>query len=167
LHSYEAQHDPEGVALETILTAPLVVAHWINAQYYFSSVDPEVLGAGTKTVHNLIGGSGVISGPTGDLRLGLPWQSIGTRAGLHHEPVRLLVVVDAPRERIDRIIDSAEIVADLVLGEWVIMVRPAAEPGTWERRTREGWQPYELAATDTTATTTRTDTTRTTEEEAA
>ncbi len=142
LHSYDQRHDPEGIALETILTAPLVVAHWINAQYYFSAVDPEVFGAGSKTVHNLVGGAGVVSGPTGDLRLGLPWQSIGTRAGLHHEPVRLLVVVDAPRERIDRIIASAEVVSDLVHGEWVIMVRPGATPGEWERRTRDGWQPY-------------------------
>lgn len=142
LHSYEPQHDADGIALETILTAPLVVAHWINAQYYFSAVDPEVFGAGSKTVHNLVGGSGVVSGPTGDLRLGLPWQSIGTRAGLHHEPVRLLVVVDAPRERIDRIVASAEVVADLVHGEWVILVRPGATPGSWERRTRDGWQPY-------------------------
>lgn len=167
LHSYAAQHDPDGVALETILTAPLVVAHWINAQYYFSAVDPEVLGAGSKTVHNLIGGSGVISGPTGDLRLGLPWQSIGTRDGLHHEPLRLLVVVDAPRERIDRIIDSAEIVADLVHGEWVIMVRPGPAPGAWERRTREGWQPYALTTSSTRTDSTRTDSTVTTEEEAA
>lgn len=142
LHSYEQGHDPDGIALETILTAPLVVAHWINAQYYFSAVDPEVFGAGSKTVHNLIGGAGVVSGPTGDLRLGLPWQSIGTRAGLHHEPVRLLVVVDAPRERIDRIIASADVVADLVHGEWVIMVRPSSIPGQWERRTRDGWEPY-------------------------
>ncbi len=167
LHSYAAQHDPDGVALETILTAPLVVAHWINAQYYFSAVDPEVFGAGSKTVHNLIGGSGVISGPTGDLRIGLPWQSIGTREGLHHEPVRLLVVVDAPRERIDRIIDSAEVVADLVHGEWVIMVRPGPTPGTWERRTREGWQPSALTTSITRTDITRTDSTVTTEEEAA
>ena len=144
LHSYEQEHDPQGIALETILTAPLVVAHWINAQYYFSAVDPEVFGAGSKTVHNLIGGAGVISGPTGDLRLGLPWQSVGTRQALHHEPVRLLVVVDASRESIDRIVASAEVVADLVHGEWVILVRPGDEPGAWERRTRSGWQPWSI-----------------------
>lgn len=142
LHSYAAQHDEEGLALETILTAPLVVAHWINAQYYFSAVDPEVFGAGSKTVHNLVGGTGVMSGPNGDLRLGLPWQSIGTREGLHHEPVRLLVVVDAPRDRIDRIVQQAEVVNHLVHGEWVIMVRPGETPGEWERRTAEGWQPW-------------------------
>jgi uncharacterized protein YbcC (UPF0753/DUF2309 family) len=142
LHSYEPDHDPQGVALETILTAPLVVAHWINAQYFYSSVDPEVFGAGTKTVHNLVGGAGVLSGPSGDLRLGLPWQSVGTRSGLHHEPVRLLVVVDAPRERIERIVQQADVVNDLVHGEWVILVRPGETAGEWERCTATGWQPW-------------------------
>ena len=142
LHSYEPDHDPQGVALETILTAPLVVAHWINAQYFYSSVDPEVFGAGTKTVHNLVGGAGVLSGPSGDLRLGLPWQSVGTRSGLHHEPVRLLVVVDAPRERIERIVRQADVVNDLVHGEWVILVRPGDSAGEWERCTAAGWQPW-------------------------
>ncbi len=142
LHSYEPDHDPDGAALETILTAPLVVAHWINAQYYFSSVDPDVFGAGSKTVHNLVGGAGVLTGPSGDLRLGLPWQSVATREGLHHEPVRLLVVVDAPRERIERIVERADVVKDLVHGEWVILVRPGQNPAEWERCTVAGWQPW-------------------------
>ncbi|KRF32813.1 putative inorganic carbon transporter subunit DabA [Yonghaparkia sp. Soil809] len=144
LHSYDPVADADGSALETILTAPLVVAHWINAQYYFSAVDPDVLGAGSKTVHNLVGGAGVLTGPGGDLRIGLPWQSIGTRAGLHHEPLRLLAVVDAPLERIDGIIARADVVADLVFGDWVVLVAPGAEPGTWVRRTRDGWAPYPL-----------------------
>ncbi|GAA1685299.1 DUF2309 domain-containing protein [Microcella alkalica] len=151
LHSYDPEADVDGQALETILTAPLVVAHWINAQYYFSAVDPEVFGAGSKTVHNLVGGAGVLTGPDGDLRIGLPWQSIGTRAGLHHEPVRLLAVVDAPLERIDDIIRRADIVADLVHGDWVVLVAPGAEPGTWVRRMREGWAPYPLTTSTSAA----------------
>ena len=142
LHSYEAAHDADGAALEIILTAPLVVAHWINAQYYFSSVAPDVLGAGSKTVHNLVGGAGVLSGPSGDLRLGLPWQSVGTRDGLFHEPVRLLAVVDAPRERIERIVEQADVVKQMVHGEWVILVRPTGEVGQWERCTANGWVPW-------------------------
>lgn len=151
LHSYDPEADVDGQALETILTAPLVVAHWINAQYYFSAVDPEVLGAGSKTVHNLVGGAGVLTGPGGDLRLGLPWQSIGTRDGLHHEPLRLLAIVDAPLERIDGIIQRADIVADLVHGDWVVLVAPGAEPGTWVRRTREGWAPYVMTPSEAAA----------------
>jgi uncharacterized protein YbcC (UPF0753/DUF2309 family) len=56
--------------------------------------------------------------------------------------VRLLVVVDAPRERIDRIVQHADVVNDLVHGEWVIMVRPGANLGDWERRTATGWIPW-------------------------
>jgi uncharacterized protein YbcC (UPF0753/DUF2309 family) len=157
LHSYEAAHDAEGAALEIILTAPLVVAHWINAQYYFSSVAPDVLGAGSKTVHNLVGGVGVLIGPSGDLRLGLPWQSVGTRDGLFHEPVRLLAVVDAPRERIERIVEQADVVKQMVHGEWVILVRPTGEVGRWERCTANGWVPW--MKDDTTNTTHETATT--------
>ena len=64
LHStYVAeQSDPDGVALETIMTAPLVVAQWISAQYYFSTVDPGVFAAGDKMLHNPVGGVGVIVG---------------------------------------------------------------------------------------------------------
>lgn len=58
LHSYEAEVDTDGSALETILTAPLVVARRINCQYYFSTVSPQVFGAGTKTIHNVVGESG-------------------------------------------------------------------------------------------------------------
>ena len=47
----------------TILTGPLVVGHWISSQYYFSSVDPVRHGAGTKPLHNVAGGIGVLRGP--------------------------------------------------------------------------------------------------------
>lgn len=149
LHSYDPDTDADGVALTTILTAPLVVAHWINAQYYFSSVDPEVFGAGSKTVHNLVGGLGVLSGPDGDLRIGLPQQSVMTRDGLHHEPVRLMAVVDAPLDRIDRIIARHDIVRDLVHGEWVRLVAPSADGRGWVERGVDGWRPR-ILDTDTT-----------------
>jgi uncharacterized protein len=157
LHSYDPEADVDGVALTTILTAPLVVAHWINAQYYFSTVDPEVFGAGSNTVHNLIGGLGVLAGPDGDLRIGLPQQSVMTRDGLHHEPVRLLAVVDAPLDRIDRIIERHDVVRDLVLGQWVRLVAPAESGNGWVERRAEGWRPRVLGH----------DTVLTTEKEAA
>jgi len=153
LHSYDPEADSDGVALTTILTAPLVVAHWINAQYYFSTVDPDVFGAGSKTVHNLVGGLGVLAGPDGDLRIGLPQQSVMTRDGHHHEPVRLLAIVDAPLERIDRIIERHDVVRDLVHGEWVRLVAPAADGRGWVERRPEGWRPRIL--TDDTVPTTQ------------
>lgn len=96
LHSYDWRSDPDASALETILTAPGLVIQWINAQYYFATVDPDVLGAGDKTLHNVIGDIGVLQGHAGDLQLGLPWQSVAAGRELYHEPMRALYVVQTP-----------------------------------------------------------------------
>ena len=124
LHSYDADVDTDGSALETILTAPLVVAQWINCQYYFSTVCPQVFGAGTKTIHNVVGTVGVIAGHTGDLQLGLPWQSVCDGERLLHEPMRLLAAVQAPLARIDTIIGSNPILQQLFGNDWVGPCRP-------------------------------------------
>jgi uncharacterized protein YbcC (UPF0753/DUF2309 family) len=101
LHSYDAALDADGVALETIMTAPLVVAHWISSQYYFSTVEPDVFGAGDKMLHNPVGGIGVVVGQSGDLAVGLPMQSVMLGEQRAHDPLRLLAVVQAPLDRID------------------------------------------------------------------
>ncbi len=138
LHSYDAAADTAGVALETILTAPMVVAHWINAQYYFSTVDPDVFGAGDKALHNPVAGIGVLSGAGGDLRIGLPWQSVAAPHGPYHEPLRLLAVVEAPLERIDAVIARNPILQHLFGGGWVHLVaRPDGER-PWSRWTAAG-----------------------------
>lgn len=142
LHSYSAEVDPDGSALETILTAPLVVAQWINCQYYFSAVAPEVFGAGTKTIHNVVGTAGVIAGHEGDLRLGLPWQSVATGGRLAHEPMRLLAVIQAPLERIDMIVARNPILQRLFGNGWV-SVAAREEPGQgWQRWTPSGWRSW-------------------------
>jgi uncharacterized protein YbcC (UPF0753/DUF2309 family) len=142
LHSYEAAVDTDGSALETILTAPLVVAQWINCQYYFSTVDPEVLGAGTKTIHNVVGGIGVLAGHNGDLQLGLPWQSVADGERLIHEPMRLLAIVQAPLERIDRIVERNTILQHLFGNGWVALAAREQPGDPWRRHTNEGWQPW-------------------------
>ena len=111
----------------------MVVAHWINAQYYFSTVDNEVFGAGDKSLHNVVAGVGVLSGEGGDLRIGLPAQSVTSAAGAGHVPVRLLVVVDAPLERVDDVIARHGVVAHLVDGAWIHVVARDAGTG-WRRR---------------------------------
>ncbi|MDM1903660.1 DUF2309 domain-containing protein [Mycobacteroides abscessus] len=140
LHSYDATLDADGTALETILTAPLVVAQWINCQYYFSTVAPEVFGAGTKTVHNVVGNAGVIAGHVGDLRLGLPWQSVGHQGQLVHEPQRLLAIVQAPLARIDTVIDRNPILQQLFGNDWVGVAAREHPTEPWQRWTRAGWQ---------------------------
>lgn len=142
LHSYAATADPTGTALETILTAPLVVAQWINCQYYFSTVDPEHFGAGTKTIHNAVGGIGVLSGPGGDLRRGLPWQSLSDGDRLVHEPMRLLAIVEAPLERIDAIVERNTVLQHLFGNGWVALAAREHPSDPWLRHTPHGWQPW-------------------------
>ena len=96
LHSYDYRQDPDGSVLEGILTAPLVVAEWINMQYYCSTVDNARLGSGNKLLHNVVGKFGVLQGRRNDLRVGLPWQSVMDGERPYHEPMRLLAVIEAP-----------------------------------------------------------------------
>lgn len=138
LHSYDATADGESVALETIMTAPLVVAQWINSQYYFSSVDPDAFGAGDKTIANPTGGIGALRGPSGDLAVGLPEQSVGVGTHLMHQPVRLLAVIQAPIDRIEAIIQRNPGLRGLVEHEWIHVVARAHDDDVWMERTPAG-----------------------------
>lgn len=120
LHSYQWQQDKNFAILELIMTAPMVVASWINLQYYASTVDPEIFGAGNKTLHNVVGGHlGVLEGNTGDLRVGLPWQSVHDGEKRQHEPIRLNVIIEAPIEAINTIIAKHEVLQQLLDNGWI------------------------------------------------
>ncbi|MDO8105767.1 Na-translocating system protein MpsB [Isoptericola sp. b441] len=157
LQSYRAGSDPDGVVLEQLLAAPVVVAQWITAQYWASTVDPHRFGAGDKTTHNVVGDgplSAVVTGARGDLRLGLPWQAVSATspvanpstgqdpwtAATHHEALRLLVVVAAERSTVDRAVQRQPAVARLVSGGWITVA--VVEPGsgeTWVMRRDGSW----------------------------
>ncbi len=123
LHSYDWTSDEEGKFLETILTAPMVVAEWINMQYFFSTFDPVLFGSGSKVTQNIVGKIGVMQGNGGDLMHGLPLQSIyANDHEPYHIPIRLLTVVFAPRTRIDPIIEKHSILQKLFFNEWVKLV---------------------------------------------
>ena len=100
LHSYDWRADAGFGTLELILTAPVVVASWISLQYYGSSVAPAAFGGGNKLIHNVVGGIGVVQGNGGTLRPGLPWQTVHDGVRLAHQPLRLSVLIEAPREAI-------------------------------------------------------------------
>ncbi|WP_237213903.1 putative inorganic carbon transporter subunit DabA, partial [Falsiroseomonas oryziterrae] len=142
LHSYDWQADAEGAALEVILTAPMVVAEWINTQYYFSTVDNAVFGAGSKVTHNVVGGFGVMQGNASDLMTGLPAQSVQSADGVpYHEPLRLMTVVRAPRARVEALIAKHRILQTLFNNGWVALLVADPVTGRFERRSREGhWQ---------------------------
>lgn len=141
LHSYRTELDPDGAALETIMTAPLIVAQWINHQYYFSALNPSTLGAGTKTIHNAVGTLGVLAGHHGDLRRGLPWQSVGVGSDLLHEPMRLTVIIEAPLERIGRIVSANQVLRNLLDNEWISLTARDDNHQPWYSYTRYGWAP--------------------------
>ena len=89
LNSYDYRIDPEGKSLLPILNAATPVSGGINLNYYFSKVDNQNLGAGTKLPHNVMGLFGVSNGTDGDLRPGLPIQMVEL-----HDPIRLMMVVE-------------------------------------------------------------------------
>jgi uncharacterized protein YbcC (UPF0753/DUF2309 family) len=134
LHSYDYRKDPEFTVLEQIMTAPMVVASWINMQYYASTVDPTHFGSGNKTVHNVVGQFGIFSGNGGDLMTGLPWQSVHDGQRYQHHALRLLAVIVAPLDAIETVIARHNSVADLVTNGWVQLV--AVENGKFYRYTR-------------------------------
>lgn len=122
MHSYDHRLDPQGTVLELIMTAPMIVANWINLQYYASSVDNLAFGSGNKVMHNVVGQLGVLLGNGGDLMTGLPWQSVHDGRQFQHEPLRLLVVIEAPRESVRRIISQHPLVRNLAENGWLTLV---------------------------------------------
>lgn len=119
LHSYNWQDDNNYGVLELIMTAPMIVASWISLQYYGSTVDNKVFGSGNKVLHNVVGTVGVLEGNGGDLRPGLPMQSIHDGEKLIHEPLRLNVVIEAPIEAMNGVIEKHEAVRQLVDNGWL------------------------------------------------
>lgn len=123
LHSYDWKEDREGRSLETILTAPMVVAEWINTQYFFSTINNRTYGSGSKITHNVTGKLGVMQGNGSDLMQGLPLQSVNSSDDYsYHESLRLQVIVFAPRSRIDKIIEEQSILQTLLFNHWVILI---------------------------------------------
>ena len=119
LHNYDWRKDDGFGVLELIMTAPMVVASWINLQYYGSSVNNRAFGSGNKTLHNVVGALGVLEGNGGDLRAGLPWQSVHDGRKLVHEPLRLSVFIEAPLDAINTVIAKHESVRQLVENKWL------------------------------------------------
>jgi len=147
LHSYDHRTDEGYQVLEQIMTAPLVVAHWINMQYYASAVDNKHFGSGTKTIHNVVGHFGVLSGNGGDLTTGLAWQSLHDGTELRHEPLRLLAVIAAPKSAIESVIGKHSLLDDLLTNDWLHLI--AVEDGALHRYSAAtGWETLNAESTD-------------------
>lgn len=127
LHDYDWMRDKSFGVLELIMTAPVVVASWISLQYYGSTVAPSVFGGGNKLLHNVTGGIGVVEGNGGLLRAGLPWQSVHDGERYAHEPLRLSVCIEAPREAMTDILRRHDGVRALFDNRWLHLFALDAE----------------------------------------
>jgi uncharacterized protein YbcC (UPF0753/DUF2309 family) len=144
LHDYQWTQDADNSILELIMTAPMVVAHWINMQYYASTVDNGRYGSGNKVLHNVVGGHiGVFEGNGGDLRIGLPMQSLHDGRQWMHTPLRLSVFIEAPRERIEAVMATHGVVRQLVENKWLYLFRIDGDASAVEAFADGAWQVWD------------------------
>ena len=123
LHTYDWHKDDGFAVLRQILTAPLVVASWINLQYFAATRDNARFGGGNKLIHNVVAGIGVIEGAGGDLRPGLPLQSLHDGEDFVHTPLRLTALIEAPGDAILSTIGEHEHLRQLLDNHWISLFR--------------------------------------------
>lgn len=142
LHSYDWKEDVDGKFLEVILTAPMVVAQWINAQYFFSTTYPDFFSSGSKVTQNIVGKFGVMQGNASDLKHGLPLQSVfATDRQPYHDPMRLLTLVYAPKERVEHIIEKHSILQNLFYNHWMhLLVIDSKMQKTFRLTNKNDWK---------------------------
>lgn len=116
LISYNPESDPTGSLLEGILLNITPVGGGINLEYYFSTVNNERLGCGSKVTHNLTGFFGIMDGTESDLRTGLPFQMIEI-----HEAMRLQILIEAETHILTRIYQDRPLLQEWVGRGWVLL----------------------------------------------
>lgn len=145
LHDYDDALDKDGLILNSIMTAPMVVASWINIQYFASTVDNKHYGAGSKILHNVVGGNiGVIEGSSGDLRIGLPLQSVHDGQKYMHEALRLHVIVQAAQNKIDKVLRDNPQISSLFGNNWLLLFCFDTEKRKFFQYKDKSWQAMQL-----------------------
>jgi len=137
LHSYDYTQDIQGASLRTILTAPMVVAQWINMQYLFSTLDNVAYGSGSKITHNITGKLGIMQGSASDLMNGLALQSVySTDSQAYHQAQRLITLVYAPRNLIENVILTEKVLIKLFGNGWALLtcIDPETQQSYFLRR---------------------------------
>ncbi|MDX2188755.1 MAG: putative inorganic carbon transporter subunit DabA, partial [Bacteroidota bacterium] len=117
LNSYDYKLDPTGEYLFDILRAVAPVCGGINLEYFFSKLDNQRFGSGSKLPHNVVGLFGVANGADGDLRPGLASQMIEI-----HDAVRLLLIVEQFPDLLLSTIKKSEAVEQWFLNNWINLI---------------------------------------------
>ncbi|HRH37699.1 MAG TPA: Na-translocating system protein MpsB, partial [Flavobacteriales bacterium] len=138
LNSFDAHVDPDGTYLLGILNAAAPVCGGINLEYFFSRMDNQKLGAGTKLPHNVMGLIGVANGIEGDLRPGLPSQMIEV-----HDPVRLMILVEHRPEVVLNTITKVAATFEWFKNEWVHLLAVDPDTRAMYRFTNGAFEPFE------------------------
>ena len=126
LHTYDWKLDPEGKTLALVVLGGVPVAVNINMDYYFSLVDNENFGCGTKLSLNLTALLGVMTGSQGDLRIGLARQMVEI-----HEPIRNMTIIEAPFEIVKALFDGHPRLRNILRQHWFRLVVHDPETGKW------------------------------------
>jgi len=114
LASYDSAQDRDGQKLAAVLGAVVPVCAGISLEYYFSFVDNDRYGCGTKLPHNITGLVGVMDGHASDLRTGLPWQMVEI-----HEPVRILFVIETTPKQLTKVLNASAPLKQWVENRWI------------------------------------------------
>jgi uncharacterized protein YbcC (UPF0753/DUF2309 family) len=125
LVSYDPEIDHELSALRNLLRAVIPVCMGINLEYFFSALDNQKYGAGTKLPHNVTSLLGLMTGYCSDLRTGLPAQMVEI-----HEPVRLLIVIEQSPEKLKELLASEPELLRVIDNHWVTLMTYSAEANT-------------------------------------
>jgi hypothetical protein len=138
LVSYDASQDHSDQSLASLMAAVVPVCAGIGLEYYFSFVDNDRYGCGTKLPHNVTGLVGVMDGHASDLRTGLPWQMVEI-----HEPVRILFVVETTPERMEKVIQASFSLKQLVENRWIRVATIDPDSGRVHVRRDGGFEAFE------------------------
>ena len=144
LTEYDPAVDDESVSVLTrILQAAIPVCAGISLEYYFSTVDVEGYGCGSKLPHNVASMIGVMTGAASDLRPGLSQQMVEI-----HEPMRILFVIETSPEKMDKIMNENPGIERLIKGNWVQIALIDPETSTIMRYVNGTYQRYTPESSD-------------------
>ncbi len=138
LVSYDATQDSTDQSLSSLMAAVVPVCAGISLEYYFSFIDNDRYGCGTKLPHNVTGLVGVMDGHASDLRTGLPWQMVEI-----HEPVRILFVVETTPERMTNVIEASSSLKQLVVNRWIRVATIDPDTGGVHVRRDSGFEIFD------------------------